>query len=436
MQQFWRFLFIPFTAAVLVSAIPAFNAAAQEDLGDAEEPTWSILKLDSSGRPVIVEEGGSEIGVEVTETPKVTAPTEEQIRNIDKLKIERGQLMLLDVKADQLAALNGQGYRTIEEIRLPTLGVNVVRVAIPPGISEENAIRKIKKDHPGLVVDVNTIMDLSAGADKGTYANKYVGWGDVPKSCGEGIRMGMIDGGVYPKAKSLAGQRVKYRSFIKKDRKAAGFDHGTAVAVILIGKPGGGRLGGLLPGASLYAAGIFENRNGKEHGNLSNMLKAAEWLAEKKVKVVNMSIAGSSNAVLTFVINKLMDKGIAVVAAAGNFGAEAKPAWPAAHPKVIAVTAIDHTLDIYQFANQGQYVDFAAPGVGLLTETPRRLKQQSGTSFAAPYITAMIAVHIKHGFPTDTDRLRASLKRFVKDLGAPGRDPTYGWGLVRLRARC
>lgn len=432
----WRTFLAPVIAKTLLSAATAGDTNAQEDLGIAQEPTWSILKLDSNGRPVLVEEGGSEINVEVTEKPIVTAPTEEQIRNIDKQKIERGQLMLLDAKPKQIAALNSEGYRTIEEIRLPTLGVNVVRVAIPPGTSEENAIRKIKRDHPGLIVDVNTIMDLSAGSEKGTYANKYVGWGDVPRSCGDGIRMGMIDGGVYPKAKSLAGQKVKYRSFIKKDRKAAGFDHGTAVAVILVGKPGGGRLGGLLPGAMLYAAGIFENRNGKEHGNLSNMLKAAEWLASKKVKVVNMSIAGSSNAVLTFVINKLMDKGIAVVAAAGNFGAEAKPAWPAAHPKVIAVTAIDHTLDVYRYANQGQYVDFAAPGVGLLTETPRRRKQQSGTSFAAPYITAMIAVHIKHGFPTDTDRLRASLKRFVKDLGSPGRDPTYGWGLVRLRARC
>ena len=436
MQINWRLYYIPVSIAIFVSAICSGMASAQDDLGAAEEPTWSILKLDSNGRPVIVEEGGGEVGVDITETPEVTAPTEEQIRNIDKLKIERGQLMLLDVSSDQLSALKSQGYRTLESIRLPTLGANVVRVAIPPGVSEENAIRKIKKDFPGLVVDVNSIMDMSAGENMGTYANKYVGWGDVPNSCGDGLRIGMIDGGVYPKAKSLDGQRVKYRSFIKKDRKAAGYDHGTAVAVILVGKPGGGRLGGLLPGASLYAAGIFENRNGKEHGNLSNMLKAAEWLARNDVKVVNMSIAGSSNAVLTFVINKLMDHGVAVVAAAGNFGADAKPAWPAAHPKVIAVTAIDHTLDIYRYANQGQYVDFAAPGVGLLTETPRRLKQQSGTSFATPYITAMIAVHIKHGFPTDTDKLRASLKRFVKDLGTPGRDPTYGWGLVRLRARC
>lgn len=436
MQNTCRQAVISFVIAVAAAVTSPAVTSAQDGLGAAKEPTWSILKLDKNGRPVIVEKGGVEIGVDVTETPEVTAPTEEQIRNINKLKIERGQLMLLNINADQLNALKSDGYRTLETIDLPTLGARVVRIAIPPGVSEENAIRKIKKEHPGLVVDVNAIMDMSAGADEGTYANKYVGWGDVTNSCGDGIRMGMIDGGVYPKAKSLEGQRVKYRSFIKKGRKSAGFDHGTAVAVILVGKPGGGRIGGLLPGASLYAAGIFEDRNGKEHGNLSNMLKAAEWLADMKVNVVNMSIAGSSNAVLTFVINKLMDNGIAVVAAAGNFGAEATPAWPAAHPKVIAVTAIDHTLDVYQFANQGQYVDFAAPGVGLLTETPRRLKQQSGTSFAAPFITAMVAIHIKHGFPSDTDKLRASLKRFVKDLGTPGRDPTYGWGLVRLRARC
>ena len=166
------------------------------------------------------------------------------------------------------------------------------------------------------------------------------------------------------------------------------------------------------------------------------MLKAADWLLKNRISVVNMSIAGGGNGVMTFVLNKLLEEGVVVVAAAGNNGPRAEPAWPAAHPKVIAVTAIDNQLKLYEQANRGSYVDFSAPGVNLVTTVPEGLKLQSGTSFASPFITAMVAIHLDAGFPTDPDQLRASLRRYTKDLGQSGKDDAFGWGLVRLKPAC
>ena len=102
---------------------------------------------------------------------------------------------------------------------------------------------------------------------------------------------------------------------------------------------------------------------------------------------------------------------------------------------VVAVTAVDPNLRPYRHANRGVYIDFSAPGVGLRTAKPGGgVKVQSGNSFAAPFVTAAAALERTRGIPAS--QVRQALARRAQDLGAPGRDPVFGWGLVRLRAPC
>ena len=152
--------------------------------------------------------------------------------------------------------------------------------------------------------------------------------------------------------------------------------------------------------------------------------------------VVNFSLAGAPNKIPKKLMQRASDRGLALVAAAGNGGAGARPAYPAAHPLVLAVTAVDQSLAPYDYANQGDYIDFAAPGVGLWTARAKGGGRQSGTSFAAPFITAAVALHLSNGVKPESRTLRAQLRRFTKDLGAPGRDAIFGWGLVRIRPNC
>lgn len=419
----------------LAIATPVF---AQSTLGDVQEPSWRILKRDKNGRPIIVDRGtGKAIEFEETATPSAKPPTDDQINKLNTRSLMRGQVLLVDPPSSVRADLERDGFKVIEEIKLYSLGMNVWRVSIPPSMSEKAALRKLKKDYPKILVDTNEVFDLSAGRFGPDFSRGFVGWGPVSNRCGSGMRIGMVDGAVDVKTPALKGQKVIYQGFNAKNRKPAGEAHGTAVAAMLVGRAkGSSSIGGLLPGAQLYAAGIFEIRGGKQVGNLANMLKATDWLVKNRANVINMSIAGGGNGVMTFVLNKLLKEGIVVVAAAGNNGPRAEPAWPAAHPKVIAVTAIDQKLHIYQHANQGGYVDFSAPGVNLVTQTPGGIKQQSGTSFAAPFITAMVAIHLDAGFPHDPDQLRGSLRRYTKDLGQKGKDQAFGWGLVRLKPAC
>ncbi|MDJ0686390.1 MAG: S8 family serine peptidase [Alphaproteobacteria bacterium] len=419
-------------------ALTTQSLAQEQSFDEAQSPSWRILRNDEQGRPVIVDTGtGAQLEVRPSAAPEDVSPTDEQIDSLKTREVMRGQVLMVNPPQGSETQLRAAGYRILERIRMFEMDMEVWRVAIPSDLSEKAAIKQLKQDFPDTIVDANQILDLSAAPVGRDFSRGYVGWGQVPKSCGVGMRIGMLDGAVDVNAAQLRGQRVVFESFTAEGRKPAGYTHGTAVASMLVARPVGDKgVGGMLPGATLFAAGMFEYRGGREVGNLSNMLKAAEWLSKNRVNVVNMSIAGGGNAVMSFVLNKLQRSGIVIVAAAGNNGPKAAPAWPAAHPKVISVTAIDRTLNVYPYANQGGYIDFAAPGVDLVTETRGGLKKQSGTSFAAPFITAMVAIHLDAGFPTDADALRASLQRYTRDLGDPGRDATFGWGLVRLKPQC
>ncbi len=86
--------------------------------------------------------------------------------------------------------------------------------------------------------------------------------------------------------------------------------------------------------------------------------------------MINMSFSGPANRVLERLIAHAAESGIGLVAAAGNGGPGAAPAYPAAWPQVIAVTAVDAREHIYRQANQGPYVALAAPGVNIWTLHP------------------------------------------------------------------
>ncbi|RED54125.1 S8 family serine peptidase [Aestuariispira insulae] len=389
---------------------------------------WSVLTYDKRGVAKSEDRCGNR-----------EADKQQKGNSLEK-EIEAGELLIADPPIGTETKLERLGYKVIEKMTFGRLDTKIWLVKSPDGLPISEALKELARELPGVQLDTNDLMDLGAGPTNNAplpFDRRAVGWGLVPNSCGQGLKLGMIDGSVDINHPALKNQRIHYQTFIKKGRKEAAFDHGTAVAVMLVGEPGiQGYPGGLLPGAELYAAGIFEYRKGKEKGNLAAMLRAINWLAEKNVQLVNLSIAGAQNKIMKLILTRLTEKKILAVAAAGNNGANAQPAWPAAHPNVLAVTAINQRLGVYQWANQGNYIDFAAPGVDIETLTRTGRKAQSGTSFAAPYITGITALHLLAGYPPDVKRIRASMQRYSKDLGQEGKDLTYGWGLVRLKPNC
>jgi subtilisin family serine protease len=160
-----------------------------------------------------------------------------------------------------------------------------------------------------------------------------------------------------------------------------------------------------------------------------------------------MSLVGPSDGpVHERIIDMSTRKGVVFVAAAGNGGPAAPPGYPAAYKEVIAVTAVDDRKRSYDYANRGLYIDVAAPGVRIWTALPDNQEGLlNGTSFAAPFVTAIAAVTynrtslkaLVHDGPVPLDPKGAMLAAFaIEKLGNGGRNDQYGLGLAKAPSKC
>jgi subtilisin family serine protease len=153
--------------------------------------------------------------------------------------------------------------------------------------------------------------------------------------------------------------------------------------------------------------------------------------------VINMSLSGPANEVLQKAIAAAQAKGIVIVAAAGNNGAGAEPSYPAAYAGVVAVTAVDQDLNVYPRATRGPYVDLAAPGVNVWTAASQGSGAlRTGTSYAVPFVSAAAGLLLASHPEWDTKAIQARLEESARDLGEPGRDPTFGFGLIQMAGLC
>jgi len=349
--------------------------------------------------------------------------------------VEPGELLVANPPLGFAAAAAQLGFSILEVVNLQQIEMQVYRVAPPSNVQTLEAQQILSSNFPGATVDTHRLYQAqSLWKHQDETARPQARWPQSNEACGIGIRMGQIDSAVDTQHAALRGQRINFQSFHKQGRRPGPADHGTAVAGMLVGKPA---WGGLLPGAELVAANIFEyNEAGNVIASGMALLKAVDWMVEKGVQVVNLSVAGGDNRVVRVAFERARDKGLVLVAAAGNWGSDTRPAYPAAYDDVIAVTAFDSAHHIYKKANRGPYIDFAAPGVRIYTAVPRGGRIMSGTSFATPFLTALLAVQVESGAPKVPNTLRDILARHALDLGDPGRDNVFGWGEVQLYPRC
>ncbi|GAB5469667.1 MAG: hypothetical protein Kilf2KO_26970 [Rhodospirillales bacterium] len=326
------------------------------------------------------------------------------------------------------------GFGLISDVNYGQLGLRLARLATPPGLPADLALVQLQAQIPQTVV-LNSLYRPAREEAAGNLPNlRLIGWSESAERCGRGLRIGMIDTKV---AGGFNRTRLVTRAFGPAKSESAPRAHGTAVASLLIGSRASG-LGGLVPAAQLYAAGVFyRDRDGGDAANVNDIVAAMDWLLQQRVTVVNMSFAGAANEVLREALRRAQSRGLLAVAAAGNGGPAAAPAYPAAYPQAIAVTAVDRFRRPYRAANQGNYVSLAAPGVNLWTAHPEKAGLfGDGTSLAASFVTAA-AAEWRHRHKSATpSQTAAALEQAAQDLGPPGRDRIFGWGLLRSEPRC
>jgi subtilisin family serine protease len=276
---------------------------------------------------------------------------------------------------------------------------------------------------------------IACTADR-CFGAHLINWQPELASCARGIRIGIVDTGIDGTHPAFAGVKFKEQDFTPPGSAKASRDHGTGVFSVLAG---------LVPHAeySIGYAFYAESNGGPAISDTTQMLAALNWLKERRVAIANLSFAGPKDPLLHVAVRQLAMEGVVIVAAAGNEGPNAPPSYPAAYKEVIAVTAVDRNLAPYRYANRGPYIDVAAPGVGIWTALPgRREGQQTGTSFAVPYVTAVLALnHPTIGTVAGNElapkqRALEVLRANAMKLGGTDHGPIFGAGLVRAPSAC
>ena len=331
----------------------------------------------------------------------------------------RARILAINPSDAALARARALSFVPMRTVQTEDLGLRMVVLRAPPGMSTLQALDALQAADPGGIYDFDHVYDPSGGQTNASDLGSA-----TSAANGAGARIGMIDAGVALDHPALRGARIQSRSFTG-ETNAATSAHGTAVASLLVGDDGA--FHGAAPGAQLFAADVFGESI--EGGSVEAIANALAWMASEHVMVVNISLTGPRNRVLDSVCQAMIARGLILVAAAGNDGPTYPVAFPAATQGVIAVTAVDTENRVYLSANRGPQIAFSAYGVEVeAAMDDGDYEAVSGTSFAAPIIAAALALRVR-GAVTPEQAL-ASLSPDVVDLGAPGRDPIYGLGLV------
>jgi hypothetical protein len=245
---------------------------------------------------------------------------------------------------------------------------------------------------------------------------------------GDDVVIALIDSRVDTKQPDFAGRIVEtYDAGCGANAPPDG--HGTGMAGAIAAHVG---LVGVAPDAKIMAICAFgAGSNGSPQATSASIIRGLDYAIEHGAKIVNMSFAGPQDPALAQELQVAREKGILVVAAAGNAGANSPPLYPGADPNVIAVTATDDHDRLFSGANQGSYVAVAAPGVNVLVPAPEGgVELTTGTSVASAHVSGVAALLLAEEPSRTPEDIRAILVDTAKHLGAEGINPQFGAGLV------
>ena len=271
---------------------------------------------------------------------------------------------------------------------------------------------------------------------------------------GRGVTVAVIDSGInrdhvdFTQSNLLQGYNyTSGNGQLTNNDVADSGGHGTFVTSIIAAKTNNSYgMAGLAYDAKILPIKVMKATVAQNHGApvlrgaLIDVLAALGLVASRgDVDVVNFSIGDNSISkgrikALQDELTKIVNKGIIVVAAAGNKG-DGTLYYPAANDGVIGVGSINRNGRVSGFSERNASVDVVAPGegiIGLSADGNSGIATGSGTSFAAPFVTGIAAIVKQERPSVDARQFKTILKSTAVDMGPPGRDNASGYGRVDL----
>jgi hypothetical protein len=386
-----------------------------------------------SGQPASSADGGGTGGV--SRKNKNVSPRRDGLQTALSLSAITGQIVaqidgsLSDAQIDAFARRHG--LMRLESRKFPIIDgtVGLFRItdrrtvaAVSGELAKEASIRSVQANFRYVV------QDQAAAPTEGDPAQYALAKLRLPEAHrlarGANVTIAVIDSGIDAKHPELANSIAD--SFDALGSKQGPHVHGTGIAGAIVAHA---RLMGSAPAARILAIRAFGvAANGAESTSFV-ILKALDYAAAHGAQIVNMSFAGPKDALIERAIAATAARGIVMVAASGNAGPKSPPLYPAANASVIAVSATDAQDKLFAASNRGGNIAVAAPGVDIFLPAPdEKYQMASGTSFAAAYVSGLVALMLERNPALKPDLVRSILMKTARDLGAPGRDDLFGAG--------
>ena len=325
------------------------------------------------------------------------------------------------------------GLTTVAQETIGILRRTVYTFRIANGQSVREVIRRVEAAGLPLAVQpkytYRLAQDRTPNADLGDPAQYIVNKFHLAEvhqiTKGDNAVVAVIDSEIDSNQPNLAGT-VSARYDAGCDASSP-HPHGTGMAGAIASH---GQLLGVAPQANIIAICAFGGA-GQPESSTMNIIKGLDYAIQRGARIVNMSFAGPRDPAIAQALQIARERGILVIAAAGNNGPKSPPLYPGADPNVMAVTATDESDRLFNSANQGKYITAAAPGVDILVPAPNgALQFTTGTSVATANVSGVAALLIARKPSLTPEEIRAILVRTAKHLGPRGINPQFGAGLV------
>ena len=331
-----------------------------------------------------------------------------------------------------------------------------IRISVDDDV--EGAIEKYKNRKDVVYAEPNYIARVASVPNDPYYSYqwhiKQIGaeqaW-DISK--GSGAIVAVIDTGIARVSDLQNTVFVQGYDFANNDSNPTDDNgHGTHVAgTIAQSTNNSAGAAGIAHEASLMAIKALK-RDGS--GTYADIADSIRYAADNGAHVINMSLGGPvSTTYLEEAVAYAYNKGVTIVAAAGNDG-QNNVSYPAAYNMyVIAVGATRYDKQKASYSNYGSKLDIVAPGGdtsvdqngdgygdGILQQTFSRSPNNpgyyfyQGTSMATPHVSGVAALLVAHGNAQNPSEIRSALESTAQDLGSIGWDPMFGNGFLNASA--
>lgn len=298
------------------------------------------------------------------------------------------------------------------------------------------ALEGLRRNPYVTAVDLDIEVHVIDAELENTWGVQYIGAGTVHASGnkGGGVKVAILDTGIDTNHPDLSYNRACSTNFVAGETLEDSHSHGTHTAGTVAALDNDRGVVGVAPEVILC---IYKVLNNGGSGNYSDIIAALQQAVADDVQVTNNSYGsvGNPGSTVQAAFDNASAAGVLHVAATGNsgnfMGTGDNCIFPARWESVMATAATNQSDTRASFSSTCPEVELAAPGFQIHSTVPGGgFGDKSGTSMASPHVTGTAALVLATYPDWNNDQVRLQLQTTAVDLGDPGRDAHYGYGLV------